>query len=128
MLHLFFEGGWEFMTLISLLALTMLFFSFKAGSRIISSGTALGQSSPASLYYIRFFGMLALVVGLLGQIIGLYEAMKQIAAEGGIPQDVLAGGIRVSSITTLYGLFVFLLAHLIWFGLDLKLRKQQESL
>lgn len=116
------------MTLISLLALAMLFFSIKVASRFFSSGASIQGASPASLYYVRFFGMLALVAGLLGQIIGLYEAMKHIAAQGGIPQDALAGGIRVSSITTLYGLLVFLLAHFIWFGLDFTFRKKTQSL
>lgn len=128
MLHFFFEGGWEFMSIISLLAIAMLFFSFKSGSRLFSSHVPLKAVPMASLYYVRFFGMLALVAGLLGQIIGLYEAMKHIAAQGGISQEVLAGGIRVSSITTLYGLLIFLLGHLIWFGLDFTFRKKTKSL
>lgn len=128
MLQLFYEGGWEFMSIISLLAIVMLFFSVQSATRLFSSGAPLKAAPPASLYYVRFFGMLALVVGLLGQIIGLYEAMKHIAAEGGIPQEVLAGGIRVSSISTLYGFLTFLLGHLIWFGLDFTFRKKTQSL
>lgn len=128
MLQLFIEGGWIFMSLISLLALVVLFFSFKSGSRIFSSGGGFPEAPAASLYYVRFFGMLALVAGLLGQVLGLYDAMKHIAAHGGIPQDVLAGGIRVSSITTLYGFLVFLLAHFIWFGLDYSFRKKAKAI
>lgn len=127
MFDLFIEGGWDFMSLITIMALVMLFFSFKAAARVFGDSEAKAALHSGSLYYIRFFGMLALVTGVLGQIIGLYEAMKQIAADGGITQAVLAGGFRVSSITTLYGFIVFILAHLIWFGLDFKARKSLNA-
>jgi hypothetical protein len=127
MFELFIEGGWQFMGLITIMALVMLFFSFKAAARIFGHSEAKAAPHSNSLYYIRFFGMLALVTGVLGQVVGLYEAMKQIAEEGGITQAVLAAGFRVSSITTLYGFIVFLLAHLIWFGLDYKARSAVKA-
>ena len=120
MFGLFIEGGWEFMSLITILALVMLFFAAKAASAVFGNNTSY---PPAKLYYVRFFGMLALVTGVLGQLIGLYEAMKYISQTEGISQQVLAGGIKVSSITTLYGFIVFLIAHFIWFALDIKGRK-----
>jgi hypothetical protein len=127
MFGLFIEGGWEFMSLISLLALVMLYFAFKAGANIFGSSAANNRVAPASLYYVRFFGMLALVTGILGQIFGLYAAMQHIATQGDIPQQVMAGGIKVSAITTLYGFIVFLLAHLIWFVLDWKANKSIKA-
>lgn len=120
MFDLFIEGGWAFMSLVTIMALAMLFFAVKTSIALFGSDSSPASVRPASLYYIRFFGMMALVTGVLGQIIGLYEAMKQIAAQGEIPQAVLAGGIKVSSICTLYGFIVFIIAHLIWFALDLK--------
>ena len=126
MLQLFFEGGWQFMGLITLIAIAMLFFSFKCAS-VAFKPTPKEAFPEKNCYYIRFFGMLALVTGILGQIIGLYGAMQQIAAQGGISQEVMAGGIRVSSITTLYGFIIFILAHLIWFFLDLKLKRSANT-
>ncbi|AHM59444.1 biopolymer transport protein [Flammeovirgaceae bacterium 311] len=117
MFDLFIEGGWLFMSLITLLALAMLFFAAKGASLVYGKGVV---PTPGSLYYIRFFGMLALVTGILGQLIGLYEAMKMISKMGEVSQQILAGGIKVSSITTLYGFLVFLIAHFIWFALDMK--------
>ena len=122
MYHLFIEGGWQFMGLISFMAVAMLFFSFKCASAAFYPKPK-GAFPEKHCYYIRFFGMLALVTGILGQIIGLYEAMQHIAAQGGISQEVMAGGIRVSSITTLYGFIIFILAHLIWFFLDIKQKR-----
>lgn len=124
MFELFIEGGWLFMSLLTLLALIMLFFTVKVAGAVFGSGI---QYHPGRLYYIRFFGMLALVVGVLGQLIGLYEAMKSIAGAGGeVSQAILAGGIKVSSITTLYGLTIFIIAHLIWFVLDFKARDRES--
>lgn len=117
MFNLFFEGGWEFMSLITLLAIAMLYFAVKGASAVFTDGPSY---EPGRLYYIRFFGMLAMVAGVFGQLIGLYEAMKSISQMGEISQQMLAGGLRVSTITTLYGFLVFLIAHLIWFFLDMK--------
>jgi hypothetical protein len=117
MFDLFVSGGVTFMTLVTLPAIFMLYFAAKA------AGALYGKKAtyqPGKLYYIRFFGMLSLVLGVLGQIIGLYEAMKYISQMGEVSQQVLAGGINVSFITTLYGFAVFLIAHIIWFVLDLK--------
>ena len=118
MLKLFFEGGWDFMLVISLLGLCMLFFAVKAAAPIYGRGHAYPSSR---LYYVRFFGLLALIIGAFGQILGLYEAMDQISQmTGEVSQAVLAGGIRVSSITTIYGFIIFLIAHVLWLVLDLK--------
>ena len=125
MFDLFIEGGWEFMLLITILALVMLFFAAKGASAVF--GNSNHPYHPQSLYYIRFFGMLALVTGVLGQLIGLYQAMKQISQMGGeVSQAILAGGFKVSMISTLYGFVVFLIAHLLWFVLDLKAKKKIE--
>ena len=60
-------------------------------------------------------GLLALAVGVLGQLIGLYqafsvlegfeEAMGEAAGEG-----LIAGGLKVSLTTTLYGLLVYIVS------------------
>lgn len=117
MFQFFFEGGVAFMTLVTLPAILMLYFAAKGAAAVFGKPAAY---HPEKLYYIRFFGMLALVIGVFGQIIGLYEAMKYISQMSGVSQQMLAGGIRVSSITTLYGFFIFLIAHVLWFVLDFK--------
>lgn len=124
MLKLFVEGGVLFMSMITVLALIMLYFAVKAAIAIWGRSVV---HQPSSLYYVRFFGMLALVTGVFGQMIGLYEAMKHISEIGAVSQAVLAGGLKVSSITTLYGFLVFVLAHIIWFLLDIKAKSASEG-
>lgn len=120
MLTLFQEGGLLFMSLISLLALTGLIL-------IIRALLQPEKRTKQRLYYIRYVGMLALVCGILGQLIGLYGALQAIVAMGEVPQELLAGGIRVSSITPLYGLCVFLFTHLCWLLLHYSNRQGQKS-
>jgi len=71
-------------------------------------------------------GLLALVFGIFGQLIGLYSAFQDIEIMGSVSADMLAGGLRVSSICTLYGMAIFLFSYLIWFVIDLWLNKWKK--
>lgn len=65
--------------------------------------------------YGRSIGLFALVTGFLGQLIGLYMAMSDVAHLGGIDPGVLAAGIKVTMICALYGILIYLLSLLLWF-------------
>ena len=64
---------------------------------------------------VKELGLLALAVGVLGQLIGLYQAfsvlegfeetMGEAAGEG-----LMAGGLKVSLTTTLYGLVIYIVS------------------
>ena len=58
-------------------------------------------------------GLLALAVGFLGQLIGLFGAFEGIEQMGGVSQAMLAGGLKVSSITSIYGLLIYIVSLLI---------------
>ena len=62
---------------------------------------------------IRAIGIFAIVWGVFGQSIGLFSALQAIEAAGDISPSMIYGGLKVSMITTLYGLFIFLLSWLI---------------
>lgn len=49
-------------------------------------------------------GVFSAVFGVLGQAIGLYQAMVVIEQVGGVSPAMLAGGLKVSFISTLFGL------------------------
>ena len=59
---------------------------------------------------VQQLGLLALAVGVLGQMIGLFGAFEGIESMGGVSQAMLAGGLKVSSITTIYGLLIYVLS------------------
>jgi len=56
---------------------------------------------------VKELGMLALAIGFLGQLIGLFGAFEGIEQMGGVSQAMLAGGLKVSSITSIYGLLIY---------------------
>ncbi len=64
---------------------------------------------------ILFFGSFAFLFGMLGQAIGLFEALSVIEVQGAMAPQLLAGGFKVSMIAPLYGLGLFVLSAPIWF-------------
>jgi biopolymer transport protein ExbB/TolQ len=64
-----------------------------------------------------FWGSYALVLGILGTVVGIAIAAQAVEAVGEVHTQLVWGGIRVSLITTMYGLLVFLGAALVWLGL-----------
>lgn len=64
-----------------------------------------------------FWGGWALLLGLLGTFIGIYLAAGAIQAAGEVSAALVWGGVQVALITTLFGLGIFVVAALIWFGL-----------
>ncbi len=74
--------------------------------------------SPERLLF--HLGLFAFVFGLLSQTISLYQMMGAIEAAGAVSPAIVAGGLKVSFIAPLYGLFIFVAALLLRFGLGLR--------
>lgn len=127
MKELFYMGGPLFMgiltiLLVILLAVTVYFIM------AISSGKASDKVNfPHRLAYIKSIGLFIFITGILGQLIGLFEAFKAIEAAMDISPAIMAGGLKVSMITTLYGMFIYLISIIIWFILDLWYNKKVIS-
>ena len=62
---------------------------------------------------VKEIGLLALAFGFLGQLIGLMGAFEGIEAMGGVSQSILAGGLKVSSITSIYGMLIYTIGLII---------------
>ena len=95
MIQLFQEGGVLFMSIISILLLFLFFQFFRAKYKLVH------------------IGALACCTGVLGTSIGLYSALQAIPELGGVSQQMLANGLRVASITGIYGLMVFMISIVI---------------
>lgn len=86
----------------------------------IASGKASDRPNfRHQLTYVKSVGLFTMITGILGQLIGLLEAFKAIEQVKDISPALLAGGLKVSMITTLYGILIYLFSILIWFLLDL---------
>ena len=95
MFELFVLGGIPYMTALTIVLLGLLLAAWKA---------------PA---WVKEIGLIALIVGVLSTFIGFYIAADDISKAGGIEQHVLWGGMRVAVITTMYGLFIYLVSLII---------------
>lgn len=70
------------------------------------------------LKYIKSLGLFALVTGILGQLLGLFNAFSAIEQAMEISPPIMAGGLKVSMITTIYGMLIFLVSYLSWIIID----------
>lgn len=74
--------------------------------------------------YGRSIGLFALITGILGQLIGLYMAFSAIQQAGDISPALVYGGIKVSMITTFYGIFIYLFSIILWFAASVIIEKK----
>lgn len=96
MIDLFLEGGLLFISLLTLLFAGVIYSAFQHESSL------------------QFFGTFALTIGVLEQLLGLFQLYEGIVSMGGeISHSILAGGLRVSSITTIYGLIIYSISLII---------------
>lgn len=79
------------------------------------------------LKYIKTIGTFGMVSGILGQLIGLYQVFSVLEAVGDISQSLIGGGLKVSLIPALYGIFIFLLSLLFWMVFDYHVVKKLEK-
>lgn len=126
MFDLFIEGGPVFMgvlTIIFLLAIvqsirTKIVFPSKSSDQVLAR---------KNMTYIRSLGILAFVVGVLGQLIGLYQAFGAIQVAGDVSPTLLANGLRVSMLTTMYGTLIFIVCLVLWLALDTGMKSKTFS-
>jgi len=70
------------------------------------------------LKYLRSFGLLAFVIGILGQMIGLFSAFTAIEQAMDVSPAIMAGGLKVSMITPMYGMVIFVISYIFWLVID----------
>jgi len=66
------------------------------------------------LTWIALFIALAPMLGFTGTVIGMIKAFADIAAAGDISPQIVAGGIQVALITTLFGLIVAIILQIFY--------------
>lgn len=112
MIDLFYTGGSLFMGGLTILLLIVLVIAIFNAIKLLTQKSL----TDFSLDAVKSVGLFAMVFGILGQLYGLFSAFDAIEQLGEVSQAMLAGGLKVSSISTIYGLIIFLISYLIWFG------------
>ena len=73
---------------------------------IISYGSVQMGLLEKNLSWISLFISLAPMLGFMGTVIGMIEAFDEIRKQGNVSPQIVAGGIGVALLTTLFGLIV----------------------
>ena len=119
--ELFRMGGIEFMTIISIFGIGMIFYSVKSIIKVFVKNDYNGKG----INFILMFGSLALIFGILGQAIGMFQAFAAIQEAGDISPGLIAAGLRISMITPLYGVIYFIISIPIWVVLRERLKREK---
>lgn len=92
---LFVSGGAGFMTIISLFLIALLIAAWKAPR------------------WVKEIGIGALVVAIFATLLGLYQMLTALQMVGDVSSAVICGGLKVTMITTFYGLIVYFISLVI---------------
>jgi biopolymer transport protein ExbB/TolQ len=111
-------GGMLFMSILSFLFLIVIFLAGWKTYQFFLAIPVSDQRKKRGISEILQVGTFALFFGVLGQVIGLFDAFKAMEGMESVPLPLLAGGLKVSTITTLYGSLIFGISGILWFALN----------
>jgi len=126
MKDLFLMGGTLFMSILSLLFIIMVVWFVYHFFLSMNNVKINKEKKLLLLEQGKSIGLFALITGILGQLIGLYSAFSAIENAGNITPIMVYGGIKVSMVTTLYGIFIYLISIILWFISSFIVNKKYE--
>jgi len=127
MKDLFFMGGIEFMSVLTILLIVMVTWIVYHFMAVYTSRQSNLDKVLRKLGYGKSIGLFAMITGILGQLIGFYEAFSVIEHAGDISPAMMYGGIKVSMITTLYGIFIYLTSLILWFVASMMVERKLDK-
>ncbi len=81
---------------------------------IVAYGSVVTGRLEAGVSWISLFIALAPMLGFMGTVIGMIKAFDDIAAAGDISPAVVADGIKVALLTTVFGLIVAIILQIFY--------------
>lgn len=81
---------------------------------IVSYGGVQMGRLEKGLTWIQLFIAIAPMLGFLGTVVGMIQAFDQIEAAGDISPALVAGGIKVALLTTVFGLIVAMILQIFY--------------
>jgi hypothetical protein len=115
MIDAFLSGGIVMWPLL-LIGLGILVLAVRAGLSIGRTARA-AAAAEDPLQSILFWGVMALVLGLLGMVTGIVQIARAVGLAGAAEPVLLWGGFGVSLVSFLFGLLILTTALLLWAGL-----------
>ena len=117
MFRYFIEGGPLFMGMLTIVFLVILVIAVVNGAPLFSNKSAVNDQQIKRLGLLKSLGLFAFVLGMLGQFLGLFQAFDIISSGMEISPAMMAQGVKVSMVTSIYGMIIFLVSYLLWFVL-----------
>ena len=97
--------------LLIILIISVVFFTTVYTRKINNSEETLRKINT-----VKSLGIFALIIGILGQLIGLFSAFRAIRfGEVDESPTLVAEGFKVSMIPTVYGILIFIFSIILWF-------------
>ena len=81
---------------------------------VVSYGSVQASNLEKNLSWITLFIALSPSLGFLGTVIGMVQAFDDIQKAGDISPNVVAGGMKVALITTIFGIIVALILQVFY--------------
>lgn len=81
---------------------------------IVSYGSVLMGRLESGLSWVSLFIAIAPMLGFMGTVIGMIQAFDNIEAAGDISPSIVAGGIKVALLTTVFGLIVAIILQIFY--------------
>lgn len=81
---------------------------------VVSYGSVQMSQLENGLSWIQLFISIAPMLGFMGTVIGMIQAFDAIEAAGDISPNLVAGGIKVALITTVFGLITAIILQLFY--------------
>ncbi|MCK9451337.1 MAG: MotA/TolQ/ExbB proton channel family protein [Bacteroidales bacterium] len=81
---------------------------------IVSYGSVITGRLESGVSWISLFIALAPMLGFMGTVIGMIQAFDDIAAAGDISPQIVATGIKVALLTTVFGLIVAIILQIFY--------------
>jgi hypothetical protein len=111
-----------------IIAIAILVLSIKKVADLYFRKNLTACEMAKGLHAIIFWGGMTAVVGFLGQLSGMYNAMQVISRASAISPQKIAIGFGESLTTTIFGLQVLIVSGIIWFILLNRYNKLLERL
>ncbi len=81
---------------------------------IVSYGSVITGRLESGVSWISLFIALAPMLGFMGTVIGMIQAFDDIAAAGDISPQIVASGIKIALLTTVFGLIVAIILQIFY--------------
>lgn len=90
----------------------------RATRAVLTDEGASASATSARIHPVLLWGVLAAVLGVLGTVIGVYQAAEAISRAGAATPTLVWGGIKVVLGSTIVGMLLLGISSIAWLGLQ----------